>query len=682
MANFKPFGQATAKQFADMSKGELYRVDISGDDLWVAYLGAFPEGTNPIFRTRTEHDGSYDKSFIRKVGNVVAISPSGELISLWDQPSNTDLEYPYDVVAQALSDLVKSKPIVSIFRHNEPKVGMERNIEKLADGSTREWTHFHGKISDRHFSHSVGEAVGAVNTTAQVMHRGLEEIKPEAVDTVLELIQAGNLYRGDEFKLHLQAFKNLQTKYLAANQAAKSIFVWANLGAGAARIRNSVIGTLLTDLSEGKDLEYAVKSYETKVAPTNYKRPTALITKGMVEQATKTIAELGLEPALSRRHAKLSDVSVNDVLWVDGRVQGDMKGGLTGMLMSEVKATPVDDLKPTPIGIEDFMSKVLPSALGVEAFFSNGLQSNLVSITAPVHEGVPPIFKWENNFGWSYNGNITDSIKERVKAAGGNTNAVLRVSLAWFNHDDLDLHAKCPDGHVYFRQKGGDPVNRGYLYSYPGPNGQILDVDMNAGGGHTRTPVENLSWRNPKDGTYEIVVDQYSKRETSNVGFTLEVENDGKIKQFSYHRSVIKAINAIAFRVKGGKITELKVLDGDIVGQGISQEKWNLSTEKFVKVHTVMLSPNYWDGRSTGNKHWFFVLEGCINSEPTRGIYNEFLKPELEQHRKVFEVLGNKTKCEPTSEQLSGLGFSSTKRDSVIAKVTDSKSTRVYQIEF
>ena len=52
-----------------------------------------------------------------------------------------------------------------------------------------------------------------------------------------------------------------------------------------ARFRNTVIGTLVQDLSAGVDLEVAVKSYETKVAPQNYKRPTALITKAMVESA-------------------------------------------------------------------------------------------------------------------------------------------------------------------------------------------------------------------------------------------------------------------------------------------------------------------------------------------------------------------------------------------------------------
>ena len=45
-------------------------------------------------------------------------------------------------------------------------------------------------------------------------------------------------------------------------------------------------------------METAVKAFEAKVAPANYKRPTALITAGMIKKAMADIAEMGLEPAL------------------------------------------------------------------------------------------------------------------------------------------------------------------------------------------------------------------------------------------------------------------------------------------------------------------------------------------------------------------------------------------------
>ena len=112
-----------------------------------------------------------------------------------------------------------------------------------------------------------------------------------------------------------------------------------------------------------------------------------------------------------------------------------------------------------------------------------------------------------------------------------------------------------------------------------------------------------------------------------------------------------------------------------------SQEKWGLATERYVKVNTVMLSPNFWgDGPGVGNKHTFFVLDGAKSDEDTRGFYNEFLHPRFEEHRKVFEVIADKTKCRPVDGHLAGLGFSSTKKDSFLVRVSQGKKRRVFNV--
>ena len=95
----------------------------------------------------------------------------------------------------------------------------------------------------------------------------------------------------------------------------------------------------------------------------------------------------------------------------------------------------------------------------------------------------------------------------------------------------------------------------------------------------------------------------------------------------------------------------------------------------------MLNSPNFWDGQTKGNKHYFFMLEGCINPDDTRGFYNEYLRDELHEHRKVFEVLGSKLKAEHSTDQLSGLGFSSTQRNELVVKVTGSFN-RTLKIKF
>ena len=94
-----------------------------------------------------------------------------------------------------------------------------------------------------------------------------------------------------------------------------------------------------------------------------------------------------------------------------------------------------------------------------------------------------------------------------------------------------------------------------------------------------------------------------------------------------------------------------------------------------------MFSPNYWDDRTVGNKHYFFMLDGCLNEDKARGFFNEFLIEELNTHRKVFEVVGSKMKTEESTNQLSGLGFSSTQRNYILARVKGSFS-RTIKITF
>jgi hypothetical protein len=75
------------------------------------------------------------------------------------------------------------------------------------------------------------------------------------------------------------------------------------------------------------------------------------------------------------------------------------------------------------------------------------------------------------------------------------------------------------------------------------------------------------------------------------------------------------------------------------------------------------------------------LIDGAKSDEDTRGFYNEFLHPRLEPNRKVFEVIGDKTKCRPTEGQLSGLGFSSTKKDNFIVRVQQGKKSRLFNVQ-
>jgi len=691
MTLFSTFARHVAASSQDiMKRGTVFVADLDGDALWEKYLAAYPEGTNPIFKKRTENDCSCCKQFIRRAGCMVAISNSHGLAlrTVWDEAAEKAPEH-YRVVAAALRDAVQAVGIRDIFRvgRNEPQFGAQvtRSLNKETQ-KAETWEHFHtGEIPMNLRSSLPDTDRGNYRTTVQVFERGLIEFTPDAISTVLSLIESNALYRGEEHKRAVVEFQKMQRSFLAQTGTDRSLFAWDNAGHPAARFRNTVIGTLVKDLSEGQEMEQAVRSFETKVAPQNYKRTTALITPGMVKKAMETIESLGLEPALERRFAVMSDVSVNDVKWVDGAARSLMKGGIGDVLMkhaaSTTQSTTKDQERAETISLDDFMARILPETQGMELFFTGKHLGNLMALTAPVHPEPKQLFRWPNDFAWSYGGNVADSIKERVKKAGGKVDgALLRVSLSWFNYDDLDLHVHeprgrgtqglGPDSHIHFRNK------RGWT-------GGTLDVDMNAGGGQTREAVENVVWSAKiPDGAYRVVVNNFAQRETSNPGFVIEVESEGKLTHYSYNKQVRdkQDITVVTLHLKNGVIERVEAGDPGITSANISQEKWGLSTERYVKVNMVTLSPNYWGESAVGNKHTFFVLEGAKSDEDMRGFYNEFLHPRLEPHRKVFEVIGDKTKCRPTDGHLAGLGFSSTKPDELRVRVQQGKKQRIFNI--
>ena len=298
-----------------------------------------------------------------------------------------------------------------------------------------------------------------------------------------------------------------------------------------------------------------------------------------------------------------------------------------------------------------------------------------MSLISPSVGDSKNIFKWDNNFSWSYNGEVADSIKERVKKAGGDVTGDLRCSLSWFNGDDLDIHVIEPDGNIIYYGSKVSWKSKGKL-----------DVDMNAGGIHSRTPVENITFPDKRkmfNGKYEVLVHNFSQREMKDVGFDVEIEYNGEIHSFHYDKAVKDRafITVAEFNFDRDK-NEIEFIKSKTLPQKTaSKEEWGITTNNFQNVSVVMNSPNHWNDGSIGNKHYFFILENCKNDKEPRGFYNEFLNENLRDHRKVFEVLASKLKVQYSDNQLSGLGFSSTQRNHLICKV-QGNFTRTIKIIF
>jgi hypothetical protein len=658
-----------AFSFRLLATQQLYMTAVDKEVMWNAYLASFPE------TERQEYNCNCCKSFIRHYGNLVFIG-NGEVASIWDFPC----EEPFATVARNLSELVKSFPIVNYFFSTHPGLGTDMNRQATGmggyGGKVITWQHLYFQLPKgfvTRSTESIDTLMGKARDDKNVFKRSLNEISQESVETVLELIAQNSLYRGAESKGMLEEFLKIRKEYNTVAFPYQDNYCWVNAkkySGSIARIRNTAIGTLLTSISGGEDLDVAVTAFERIMAPTNYKRPTALITQKMIAEAEKTIENLGYANSLGRRFATVDDLTVNNLLFVNR----DLKKATSAL--SELKETvPVNPKtfgKVEEVSIAHFLLQVLPKANKVEVLFENRHINNLVSLITAQDPKAPTMFKWPNQFSWSYKNSLTDSMKEKVKAAGGQVEGELRVSLEWYNHDDLDLHVIEPGGvHIYFSHK---------ISEHTGGN---LDVDMNAGGRMSRQPVENIiypSQAKMREGRYEVSVNQYNARETIDTGFSVEIECQGQVLNFTYAGAVRGSTVVAVFdysKTKG--ITLIHGMPGE--SKTISKTVWGIDTSKFHKASMIMQSPNYWDGVAMGNPHYFFILDAAHNDEQARGFFNEFLNKELETHKRVFEALGSRSKVAPADKQVTGLGFSVTQHDDIICNV-EGTFNRTLKVKF
>lgn len=688
---FRDFVKAIQKNLQQMSKdsSRLFTVNVDTEELYNLYLDSFPAGTNEIYRERREYDCSCCRHFIRDVGNVVSIK-NGELHTIWGiNPVSDD---KYNVVAAALDAYVKQKAVSGVFFKKEKRIGTPENREMLPTGKINKYEHFFVDLPEicifkEYYGHTLEGDLSQFRDIRNVFKRSLDEISKEAVDTVLELIAQNSLYKGAEWKKQLTEFKNYQKEYGKLTDEQKELWIWEkSIAAGAVigKIRNHSIGTLLVNISEGMDLDLAVRKYEQIVAPVNYKRPKAIFTKKMLEDAKKTITELGYMDSLQRRFATLDDITVNNILFSNKdaakRITGAMD--LFDEMEQDVAIDPKRFSKVEEISAEDFIKNVLPVAKELEVYLENKHIQNMVSLIAPEVAAAKTMFKWNNGMSWAYTGNITDSdIKENVKAAGGSVTGIVRFSIQWNDgngkdNSDLDAHCLEPQGgdHIYFSHK---------ISRYTGGE---LDIDITdpiyqckSNGG---VAVENITYPSKermKPGTYKFYVNQYSFRNSQ--GFKAEVEVNGEIHSYEYNTPVRGNVDvAEVILDQSGNFKVVDKLPGNCAT--ISKDVWGIKTLQFTPVSVVCYSPNYWDEqKGIGHQHLFFMLKDCINPEEPNGYYNEFLKPELEQHRRVFEALGAKVHVKDVDDQLSGVGFSLTKRNDLIIKVKGA-TERVLKIKF
>ena len=434
--DFVQFKGIMQRNFADMvaNADTLFEVEVDKDEFWNLYLDSFPAGTNEVFRERREFDCSCCRHFVKSFGNVVVIRDN-KVRTMWEFTTGDEV---YQPVINALDAYLKARAVNNMHVAKENFAGTDTNYELADGGKSIRWDHFYLSIPSKFVDRSrrsIGEIQGEFRDVRNVFYRSLSEITKEAVETVLELITSNTLYRGAEWNAVLTKFLQYKRTFDGLTPEEKNNFAWENAkaaGVAIGKIRNHSIGTLLVDISNDVDLDTAVRKYEAMVAPANYKRPKAIFTKKMLEDAQKTITELGYMESLPRRFATLDDITVNNILFSnrDAAKRIVDAADVFGAMMVEATDSPKKFSRVQEISIEKFISDVLPTAKSIEAYLENRHAPNMVSLIAPKNADAQTMFKWNNGISWAYSGNITDSdVKQNVKSAGGKVDGDLRFSI-------------------------------------------------------------------------------------------------------------------------------------------------------------------------------------------------------------------------------------------------------------
>lgn len=685
------FSAQLQDQFVKMQQtGILFRSSITGRELWELYLESFEDDKNPVFRDpeSSVHNCNNCNNFIRRYGNIVSISDDLEIMTMFDFEADDEMKQSASALSQALRkapiqdkfietfDELNKLPYESVKRTMSIfQLGVASNVKRytkeeaekfgvVQPGEIRTFNHMHAFI-DRGFidfsGRSVEALMGDFRDDKNVFQRAMEEIPLDTLMLVQDLIVQGSLLNGDTHLHKVQNMISVKTQYDETPAGRREVWCWmATPIVQFPKFKNELIGVLCTELAEGKDLNDACKDWNIRVDPANYMKAKSPITKLMIEQAAQFCDENGYSDSFKRRLAKMDDIKVSEIRHIntgDGEIKSvsifdSVKAPSTRHKRSEFEGV-------EEVSIDKFMKDILPGCTSVEAFVTNQHEGHFVTLTT-ADEGSKQIFKWNNPYSWTFNGNLAgkSEIKEAVKREGGNVTGDLRFSLIW-NEDgksivDLDAHCSHANGHIYYG-------NRQDL------KGGILDVDMI---NPTHLGVENITWQNRNrmfEGEYKFFVRNFNHRNHS--GFKVEIEFDGETYSYEYPSHFDGDIDVAVVTLKNGQFSIKHIMPESEVS---SREIYGLETNRFHQVNLICVSPNHWGSNNVGNKHYFMFLKDCKVPDHIRGFHAENLLPELAKHRKVLEVLGSTTMISPGGDQLSGLGFNATVRDEVILRLKGS----------
>lgn len=257
------------------------------------------------------------RNFIERYGNVVALDDELRIITMWGGETTEEYRKSF----RLMDDLLKGSDIAGVFVETLDRLnyapyertdknamdyalGTASNVKQYTEAEARQfgvveagrvYTFNHLMVRlPREFVSFAADSVDTITANKREdklqLERGLREIDVDTLLLVADLIRQGSLLNGDAYLTKVESFTELAQRY--ATMAPEAIpgltarWLWTvAYDYKYCRFRSELIGTLCTELAEGKELEKACEDWNKRVDPANYMKAKAPITQGMIDAA-------------------------------------------------------------------------------------------------------------------------------------------------------------------------------------------------------------------------------------------------------------------------------------------------------------------------------------------------------------------------------------------------------------
>lgn len=345
---------------------------------------------------RKEHDCTACREFMRQWGNLVFITPGGDLVpAFWDADEATD---DYQDAIHHLETRLRGAQVTGVAYSEYATLGHTE---------TNGFPHFGIILDGGNVQMPKGSLTSAMAMEAskgedfKTLKRALSEYDMVYLEQVEHLLKTEKLNRHQELLPTIQFLIDTKNKIAAASKVKthRTNVLWrivASANSALCSPRSTVLGKLLDDLISGVSVEDAIADFNERTAPDKYMRPTAAPTAGNVSRAEVLISQLNLELALERRWAGMSEIQT---LWTPKAVaQGKPKDGVFGHLVTKdekrIQAKELPTIKGGEITWAKFARTVLPDALKMEVYIGSSRHALGAMVTA-VNKDAPPLVRWD-----------------------------------------------------------------------------------------------------------------------------------------------------------------------------------------------------------------------------------------------------------------------------------------------